>query len=395
MDYENREEVRLTREMVRIESSNPGVYESAMADFVCHWLKTNTPAEVIREPVHEGRDNIVARLRGASQAHNLTYICHMDTMPTGSGWTHPPLEAELSGGKIWGRGACDMKAGLAAGMLAFRNIARRQAPLNYDFLFIATVNEEDAMTGAEQAVKDGYVNADSYVLDAEPTDSRIQVAHKGKTWVTLHVHGVTCHASTPQKGADAIAAAAEVITRLNRKLAQLPRHPEMGACTAVFGTIQGGWSANIVPDECEVSIDMRLVPPVTNEQSIAVLDEAIAEALAAVPGTACDYTVTARRPAIAKDDSSFLLARLRAAIAEVTGAEPPVDFFPGYTDTAVSAALTGNRNCMSFGPGSLERAHRPDEFVPCDEITRSVDVMTKLAESILLHDPQNEKHKPL
>ena len=106
MDYENREEVRLTREMVRIESSNPGVYESAMADFVCHWLKTNTPAEVIREPVHEGRDNIVARLRGASQAHNLTYIGHMDTMPTGSGWTHPPLEAELSGGKIWGRGAC-------------------------------------------------------------------------------------------------------------------------------------------------------------------------------------------------------------------------------------------------------------------------------------------------
>ena len=82
-DYETREEVLLTRQMVRIESSNPGAYEEAMADFVCTWLRDNTPAEVLREPVHPGRDNVVARLRGASQDHDLTYICHMDTMPVG------------------------------------------------------------------------------------------------------------------------------------------------------------------------------------------------------------------------------------------------------------------------------------------------------------------------
>lgn len=383
-DYETREEVLLTQRLVRTASENPGACEGAMADLVEGWLRRNTPAQVLREPVHPGRDNIVAVLKGASRAHNLTYICHMDTMPAGEGWTHPPFGAEIAEGRLYGRGACDMKAGLAAAMLTFRNIARLGRPPRYDFQLIATVNEEGEMTGSEQAVKDGWVNADSYVLDAEPTDSRIQMGHKGKTQLVLNVRGRTCHASMPQEGSDAVAAMAEIIVRVNRKLAQLPRHPIMGPCTGTFGTIRGGWSPYIVPDACTATLDLRLVPPVTNAQSLALVEEAVAEGLAAVPGASCDYTVTASRPAIERDDGSFLLARLRAAVREVTGGELPVDFFPGYTDTAVIAALTGCRDCMSFGPGSLEQAHRPDEFVPCEEITRSVAVMTRLAEDILL-----------
>lgn len=384
MELETREEVRLTRQMVQIESGNPGAWEGAMAEFVYDWLRRNTSAEVVREPVLPGRDNIAAILRGASRAHDLTYICHMDTMPAGEGWDHPPFEGEIEDGKLYGRGSCDMKAGLAAAMIAFRNLSRLGRPLKYDFQLIATVDEENAMTGAEQAVRDGYVNTDSYVLDAEPTDSRIRVAHKGKTWFELTTHGKTCHASMPQQGCDAIAAMAEIITRVNRKLAELPVHPELGPCTATFGTIQGGWNPYIVPDVCRTTLDLRLTPPTTNARSVAMVREAVAEGLAAVPGSSCDCRVTAQRPAIEKDGGSFLLARLREAVAEVTGGELPVDFFPGYTDTAVIAAMTGCRNCMSFGPGSLEQAHRPNEFVPCAEILRSVEVMTRLAENILL-----------
>lgn len=384
MNSETLEEIRLTQQMVQIESSNPGTFEAAMSEFVYDWLRRNTSAEIFREPVHPGRDNIAAILRGKSRTHNLTYICHMDTMPAGEGWERPPFSGEVINGKLYGRGACDMKAGLAAAMLAFRNLSRLGKPLNYDFQLIATVNEEDAMTGAEQAVQDGYVNGDSYVLDAEPTDSRIQVAHKGKTWFELTTHGKTCHASMPQHGCDAIATMAEIITRINRKLAELPVHPEMGACTAAFGTIRGGWNPYIVPDVCTATLDMRLTPPTTNARSVELVREAIAEGLAKVPGAACDCTITAQRPAIEKDNDSFLLAALRKAVTNVTGGELPVDFFPGYTDTAVIAALTGCRNCMSFGPGSLEQAHRPNEFVPCGEITRSVEVMTRLAEDILL-----------
>ena len=384
MDWSTREEVRLTQELVRIESSDPGTYEGAVADFVWNWLRRETSAQLFREPVLDGRENVVARLPGQSREHDLTYICHMDTMPVGEGWKHPALEGEITGGRLYGRGACDMKAGLAAAMLAFRNISRRGTPLRYGFQLIATVDEENAMAAGEQAVRDGYVNQGSYVLDAEPTDGKIQVAHKGKTWFVLKTHGKTCHASMPQEGADAVAAMAELITGIRRRVEALPRHPEMGPCTAVFGTIQGGWNPYIVPDACAATLDMRLTPSVTNEQSIALVDEAIAEVLEAVPGVSCERAVTARRPAVEKDENSVLLAQLRAAAAEVMGAEPPVTFFPGYTDTAVIASLTGCRNCMSFGPGSLEQAHRPDEFVPCEEIVRSAAVMTRLAERILL-----------
>lgn len=385
MDYSSLEEVTLTQRLVQIESSNPGTYESNISDFIYEWLSNNTNAELIREEVHAGRFNVVARLHGKVSSPNLVYICHMDTVPIGDGWHHDPLKADIIEGKMYGRGSCDMKSGLAAGMLAFRNIASLEMELAHDFLFIATVNEEDTMTGAEQVVKDGYVNAESYVLDAEPTNHLIQVAHKGKTWFRLKAHGLAAHASTPQKGHSAIAAMAEIICAINRKIAELPVHKEMGESSATFGLINGGTNVNIVPDECSTTIDMRLVPPTTNEESIKLVEDAIAEGVAKVPGTSCEYEVFAQRPSIDKDDDSFLLAKLKKATAAVNGQEAVVDFFPGYTDTAVIAAMTGNRNCMSYGPGDLGVAHKPDEYVECSDITRCVKVLTALAEDILLH----------
>ncbi len=385
MDLKALEEIALTRQLVKIESSNPGAYEGNISDFVYEWLRKNTCAEVIREKVHDGRYNIVAKLRGKTSSPNLVYVCHMDTVPIGDGWHYDALNATIIEDKMYGRGSCDMKSGLAAGMLAFRNIAAIKANLEHDFLFIATVDEEDTMTGAEQIVKDGYVNAESYVLDAEPTNHLIQVAHKGKTWFKLTVHGLAAHASAPQKGCSAIAAMAEIICIINRKVAALPIHQEMGASSATFGIIKGGTNVNIVPDECITMIDMRLVPPTTNKESIRLVEEAIAEGVSKVPGTSCECVVFAQRPSIDKDDDSFLLAKLKTATATVTGKEAIVDFFPGYTDTAVVAAMTGNHNCMSYGPGDLSVAHKPDEYVCCADITRCVKVLTSLAEDILLN----------
>ena len=251
-------------------------------------------------------------------------------------------------------------------------------------LSIASMDEEDIMIGADKLIADGIVRANDYVLDAEPTNGAIKVAHKGKTWFRLDAKGVACHASTPEKGSDAVAALSEVICAINRRLRALPVHPELGPCAATFGIINGGLNLNIVPGECYCTIDMRLTPPTTNEQSIRLVEEAIAEGCANVPGTSCTYTVLAQRPAVEKDNDSYLLKMLRAATKDVTGEEAPVDFFPGYTDTAVIAATTGNRNCMSYGPGDLFYAHKPDEFVELDDITRCTRVMTRLAESILI-----------
>lgn len=383
MNYSPIEEVALTQKLVRIESTNPGAFEYKVSDFVYDFL-AQTGADVLRHEVKDGRCNIVATLKGEQSGPRLVYICHQDTVPLGDGWHHDPLAAEIVDGRMYGRGSCDMKSGLAAGMLAFRSIAAMGKKLKHDFLFIASMDEEDIMIGADKLIADGIVRADDYVLDAEPTNGAIKVAHKGKTWFRLDAKGVACHASTPEKGSDAVAALSEVICAINRRLRALPAHPELGPCAATFGIISGGLNLNIVPGECYCTIDMRLTPPTTNEQSIRLVEEAIAEGCANVPGTSCTYTVLAQRPAVEKDNDSYLLKMLRAATKDVTGEEAPVDFFPGYTDTAVIAATTGNRNCMSYGPGDLFYAHKPDEFVELDDITRCTRVMTRLAESILI-----------
>lgn len=383
MNYSPIEEVALTQKLVRIESTNPGAFEYKVSDFVYDFL-AQTGADVLRHEVKDGRCNIVATLKGEQSGPRLIYICHQDTVPLGDGWHHDPLAAEIIDGRMYGRGSCDMKSGLAAGMLAFRSIAAMGKKLKHDFLFIASMDEEDIMIGADKLIADGIVRADDYVLDAEPTNGAIKVAHKGKTWFRLDAKGVACHASTPEKGSDAVAALSGVICAINRRLRALPVHPELGPCAATFGIINGGLNLNIVPGECYCTIDMRLTPPTTNEQSIRLVEEAIAEGCANVPGTSCTYTVLAQRPAVEKDNDSYLLKMLRAATKDVTGEEAPVDFFPGYTDTAVIAATTGNRNCMSYGPGDLFYAHKPDEFVELDDITRCTRVMTRLAESILI-----------
>ncbi|MCD7907073.1 MAG: M20/M25/M40 family metallo-hydrolase, partial [Clostridium sp.] len=146
--------------------------------------------------------------------------------------------------------------------------------------------------------------------------------------------------------------------------------------------IQGGYRPYVVPDRCKVLISMRLVTHTDTAAAKAVMDEAVRAAETEVPGVKGSYVVTGDRPYVEKDDASPLLAALRRACAEVTGREAQVGSFNGYTDTAVIAGTLGNRNCMSYGPGSLELAHKPNEYVPFEDVRRCELVLARLAEDV-------------
>lgn len=387
MDYSTIPVINLTRELVRVDSSDPGAFEGEIGAYIEQWLAKNTDAQILRDEVLPGRFNLLARLEDESSKGKppLVFICHMDTVTLGEGWTTPPLGAELREGRVYGRGACDMKSGLACALMAFRQISlqARACPLCRPFYFIGSVDEEDFMRGAEQAILKGWVTADSLILDTEPTGGQIQVAHKGRAWFQLTVTGVTAHASTPWKGADAIAAMAEVLVSIRSQAASLPVDPDLGPTTVTFGQINGGYRPYVVPDSCTVSIDMRLAPPATIQTARSILDYAISLAKSKIPGISASYTVTGDRPSIEKDPDSFLLSQLKAACREATGEEPVVATFPGYTDTAVIAGTLHNPNCMSYGPGNLELAHKPDEWVDCRDILRCEKVLTRLARSLV------------
>ena len=280
-----------------------------------------------------------------------------------------------------------MKGGLACAIAALVHTLERveaEGTLpRRGFSLICSVDEEDFMRGSEAAIAAGWVGTNEWVLDTEPTDGQIQVAHKGRTWFEIEMAGITAHASQPWKGADAVAAIAEVVCAVRRAFAALPLHEELGASTVTFGQIEGGYRPYVVPDHAKAWVDMRLTPPTDTIAAIRIVEQAIATAEAEVPGCHGSYTVTGDRPAIERDPAAPLLAALKLAADDVTGIDTPVGFFTGYTDTAVIAGKTGNRNCMSYGPGSLSLAHKPNEYVPHADVVRCQRVLTALVDGAL------------
>ena len=389
---------RLAQELVRIDSSNPGAYEDEIERFIKRLIEQQLAqldssaldaVQIEELEVLPGRRNLKVTVPGQSDEPRLVYICHMDTVTLGDGWDADiaPLGAVVRDGKLYGRGACDMKGGLACAIAALvhtlERVASDGALPRRGFSLICSVDEEDFMRGSEAAIDAGWVSSREWVLDTEPTDGQIQVAHKGRTWFEIEMAGVTAHASQPWKGADAVAAMAEAVCSLRRAFAALPAHSELGPSTITFGQIEGGYRPYVVPDHAKVWVDMRLTPPTDTAAVVRMVEQAIAAAEAAVPGCRGTYTVTGDRPAIERDPSSPLLAALKRAADDTTDADTTVGFFTGYTDTAVIASKTGNRNCMSYGPGSLALAHKPNEYVPHADIVRCQNVLIVLADNVL------------
>lgn len=389
---------RLAQELVRIDSSDPGAYEGEIEHFIKGLIEQqlaqlDSPVldavQIAELEVLPGRRNLMVTVPGLSDEPRLVYICHMDTVTLGDGWDAgiPPLGAVVRDGKLHGRGACDMKGGLACAIAALvhtlERVAADGALPRRGFSLICSVDEEDFMRGSEAAIAAGWVGSREWVLDTEPTDGQIQVAHKGRTWFEIEMTGVTAHASQPWKGADAVAAMAEVVCALRHAFTALPVHDELGPSTITFGQIEGGYRPYVVPDHAKVWVDMRLTPPTDTAAATRMVEQAIAGAEAAVPGCHGSYTVTGNRPAIEHDPSSPLLAALKRAADDATDADTTVSFFTGYTDTAVIAGKTGNRNCMSYGPGSLALAHKPNEYVPHADIVRCQNVLIALVDNTL------------
>jgi succinyl-diaminopimelate desuccinylase len=376
--------VKLTKELIQIESTNPGAGEQQVAEYLKAQIEAVLPenGRLLLHAAEEGRPVLLAELEGESP-EELVLICHMDTVPVADGWTKDPLSAEEEAGRIYGRGACDMKSGLAAAAAAFMSAAQKirrsgEKPVR-TLKLIGTMDEEGDMKGAETAIRLGWVHRNSLVMDTEPTDGAIQTAHKGRYWFRYTIHGKAAHASRPQDGADAIAGMAYAICGIRERIGKLEADAFLGRTTAVFGTVKGGIHPYQVPAECTVTVDIRAVPPAGHKDLVRILQEAAREAAEKTgrPLT-CRIETAGARPWIPHHEDARMLQLLEAAVTKVTGRRPEIQPFPGYTDTAVIAGILQNRNTLSYGPGSLAQAHQPDEYVRIEEIERCFRVYQEL-----------------
>ncbi|MFN0074743.1 MAG: M20 family metallopeptidase, partial [Chloroflexota bacterium] len=252
--------VALTRELIQVDSINPPGNEQAVAELLAARAREWGLQAEIRD-VAPGRPNVVIKLAGTGAAPTLLYLGHLDTVPPGEvPWIYPPLSGELADGRIWGRGAADMKGGLAAMLVAMATLKRAGVALPGDLVLVAVVGEEVDCAGSKHFLADHGMDNVGWLVISEPTAMDFVVAHRGALWVEATTYGKTAHGSMPHLGVNAILGMLELVHRLRGWEHPWSPHPLLAPPTLSVNTIEGGVKTNVSPDTCRATIDMRTLP---------------------------------------------------------------------------------------------------------------------------------------
>jgi acetylornithine deacetylase len=357
--------VELLSSLVAVDSVNPdlipgGAGEAEIARVVGEWLE-RAGLEVEVDEVAPGRPNVVGIVRGSGGGRSLMLNAHTDTV--GVAGMERPHEPHVEDGRLYGRGAYDMKGSLAAMMLAGAEAARRG--LRGDVILTAVVDEEVASIGTE-AIARRY-RADAAIV-TEPTEMRLAVAHKGFVAFELETRGRAAHGSRPDLGDDAIAHMGHVLVRLeelDKRLRSNPSHSFLGSGSVHASLIEGGQEFSSYPDRCLLQAERRTVPGETT----ATVEAELAELLGALDGST--RVVLAREPfEVGQDEPIVEIVRRHAG-------EPDTIGVPFWADSALLAEA--GIPTVVFGPGG-DGAHALVEWVDLAHVERCAEIYLAVAE---------------
>jgi len=357
----------LVRELVAIESVNPdlvpsGSGEAEIARFVAAWLEDAGLRVETVEP-RRGRPSVVAVLKGGGGGRSLILNAHMDTV--GGGGMAAPFEPVVSNGRVYGRGAYDMKGSLAAIMVAAREAAR--VGLRGDLIVTAVADEEVASLGTASVLE--RFRADAAIV-TEPTELRLCLAHKGFVWIEVATEGVAAHGSRADLGVDAIAGMGPILTgvaRLAERLRGGPSHPMLGRGSIHASLIDGGQEMSTYPARCVVRLERRTVP---GEDTASTLDEIVE----LTRGRRAFAKVLLERPPSEVDASSPVALAVAAAAGE-----PETVGVAYWMDMALFNAA--GIPCVAYGPAG-EGEHADVEWVDVASLERCVNVYLEAAERL-------------
>ena len=359
----------LLQQLVRIPSVNPrerdGPAEAAIADYVARW-SAEARLEVELQPVLPGRPNVLVRLPGRDRSRALLLEAHLDTVEV-EGMTVEPFGGEIRDGRLYGRGACDTKASLAAMLTAIAEL-KRSGSSPIDVLLAATMDEEFGYRGVSAVVGRGERFAAAIV--GEPTDLDLVIAHKGSARFRVTTRGRACHSSMPAAD-NAILRMADVLQFVRREIepaAAARTHPRVGQATFCVSLISGGTAVNTVPATCTITVDRRTLP---GEEPRAVWEEYRRQLEALAPGQ-----ITVHEPmldfALDTDPAEPIVQTLAAA---VRAAGLPAEIRGVNYGTDASKLARAGVPVVVFGPGSIAEAHSAGEYVELSQVDAAVAIL--------------------
>ncbi len=352
----------LAQAMIRHDTCNPPGNEQALAEALAAWARAaDLQAEVL--PIAPGRANLRLRLPGLGDAPALVYCGHLDTVGPGDvPWQRDPFGGEVADGAVWGRGAADMKGGLAAMLAALAALRRAGARLPGDLVLLATADEEVDMLGAARLAAGAELSRAGWLVIAEPTNLDLVPAHRGVLWLEVVTHGRAAHGSMPHLGINAVLHMAALVQHLSALRLAAPTHPLLPPPTLSVNTMAGGRQVNVVPDQCRATLDIRTVPGQDHAQVLETVRSAIGQLAASIPEFRSELRVLTDRPPVETALSHPLLAAARQAAGRSLTHEPSVRAVSYCTDASVLLAA-GLRPTLLFGPGDDRMAHQVDEHV--------------------------------
>jgi acetylornithine deacetylase len=370
---------QLVCELVAIESVNPdlvatGSGESNIADFVASWLEGQGLAVQIVEPV-PGRKSVVGVLPGAGGGSSLMLNAHMDTV--GAGGMADAFVPVVKDGRIYGRGAYDMKGSLAAIMIVAREARKRR--LRGDLIIAAVADEEVASLGTTAVLQRREADA---AIVTEPTELRLCLAHKGFAWLEVETLGVAAHGSRADIGVDAVAHMGRILTgiaNLDRRLRNGRGHPLLGRGSIHASVIAGGQELSTYPARCVVKLERRTIPGEDGAGALREIEELIAAAREADPQLVVSARLSLERSPSQLGADSFVTEAVERAATECLGKKPEVIGVAYWMDMALSNAA--GIPTVAFGPVG-EGAHADVEWVDLSSIETCVRVYLRAAQLI-------------
>jgi acetylornithine deacetylase len=367
----------LTRELVAIDSRNPtlvpgGPGERAVAERLAEILTDwGFRADLIE--ALPGRPCVLARIGGGDGGRSLMLNGHLDTVGV-EGMTHEPFAANERDGRLYGRGSCDMKAGIAAMCAAAARAADHG--LGGEVIIAAVIDEELESHGTRFLI-DAGVRAHAAIV-TEPTRLAICPAHRGFAWADIIVDGRAAHGSRYDIGVDAITNAAHLLADLDgfqRETLAKRTHPLLGHASLHAGTIAGGSGISTYPERCTFSVERRTLPGERGADLSTELAEAIARTTKRSPSLRATVT-----PGLVQEPNDVpvdhALVRALEAAAKAAGRAAPIEGLSCWTDAALLTAAGIPAVC--FGPGDIALAHAAEEYVPVEEIHAATDVLERV-----------------
>lgn len=323
------------------------------------------------------RASAVLTVPGRNRSRSLAFVGHIDTVPVSDAgeWRSDPFVATEKEGRIYGRGAVDMKGGDAAMLMVLEDLLAGDPPA-CDVKFCFTADEESTGFGVVALRDAGVFEGCRGAVVCEPSDLGIGTGEKGALWLSVTAEGLSAHGSRPDLGVNAIDALCAFAQKLRAAVETAERHPLLGGNTCSLNTLGGGVKTNVIPDSAAATFDIRTIPGADHAALITGASDLAREAEALFPGAKLAVEVANNRPAVGTAWDHPFVRDVRAAAARC-GVESAERGFYFYTDASQFALETGVPFVI-LGPGESALCHRRDEWVSPQDVTTAAAVYRQL-----------------